>query len=190
LRKHSYGRISELLSPIISGDSDIISRDEEYDGVTETVDSLFRAASAEDEFRELNITAELSRLFYILYTEGRIAPRERNSLTGHQTRTMTTLINWIEKNYTEKITLDDMATQCGLTPKYLCAFFKKMTGYTPTEYINRYRIEKACLALSDGHTSITDAAFDNGFNELSYFSKLFKKHMNCTPREFRNSINK
>ena len=98
---------------------------------------------------------------------------------------MTTLIDWIEKNYAEKITLDAMAEVCGLTPKYLCAFFKKMTGYAPSEYVNRLRIEKACLMLSDGHSSITDAAFDSGFGELSYFSKLFRRYVGCTPSEYK-----
>lgn len=188
LKKYSFGRISELLSPLISGDSVIDIGKGACQVIAKTAESLLLAAARGGEYRELAVASDLARLFYLLYDGGYVVPREQKRLTKGQERTMTTLIEWIEKNYTERITLARMAELCGLTPKYLCSFFKKMTGYTPTDYVNRLRIEKACLALSDGHTSITDAAFDNGFNELSYFSKLFKKYMNCTPREFRDGI--
>ena len=185
LKKHSTGRLSELLTPLISGDSTIAPMEREDDDISALIDEIFTSFSEKDAFLELKISSCIAKLFYILYRSGRIVTGGNGSTTKHQARTMIKLISWIDEHYTEHISLDDMAMLCNLSPKYLCGFFKRMTGFTPTEYINRLRIEKACLALSDGHTSITDAAFDNGFNELSYFSKLFKKYVGCSPREYK-----
>ena len=72
----------------------------------------------------------------------------------------------------------------GINEKYLCRFFKEFSGYTPTDYVNRMRVERAVSEMTVGGKSITDAAFDSGFNELSYFSRIFKKYIGTTPRDF------
>ena len=185
LKKYSFGRLSELLTPLISGDAIISLGERETEEVRTVTKRLFASAMSQGEFIELRISADISELIYLLYRDGRINTDSGSNSHKHGTRMMIKLIDWIEEHYSERITLDELAAICGLSPKYLCTFFKRMTGLTPMDYINRLRIEKACLSIGNGHTSITDAAFDSGFNELSYFSKLFKKHVGCTPREYK-----
>ena len=69
--------------------------------------------------------------------------------------------------------------------KYLCRFFKEFTGHTPTDYINRLRVERACYEMKFNHLNVTEAAYECGFNEISYFSKCFKKYKGVSPGKYR-----
>lgn len=93
-------------------------------------------------------------------------------------------INLIENSYSSDISLTDLSNAAGMSPKYLCRFFKKMIKKTPIEYLNYYRIEIACHKLTTTNMSITDIAFSCGFNDLSYFIKTFKKYKGVTPKKY------
>lgn len=95
------------------------------------------------------------------------------------------VLSFIRSNYSSSITLDDMAYAAGMSPKYFCYFFKKMTTKTPVEYLTLYRIEKAARKLLNTDMSITAITFACGFNDLSYFIKTFKEIKGITPARFR-----
>ena len=92
-------------------------------------------------------------------------------VVSHTNEYMCTII---EQNYTEHITLEQLASVAKTDSKYLCRFFKEYTGNSPIEYVNRLRVERACLCMAAGYDSLTAAALDNGFNDISYFCKIFK----------------
>lgn len=97
------------------------------------------------------------------------------------------VINYIERNYNEKITLTDLSQKAGMSAKYFCSVFYKMTQKTPIEYVNAYRIECACEKLITTENSVTEIALLCGFNDVSYFTKTFKKYKNMTPLHYRRS---
>lgn len=107
------------------------------------------------------------------------------TLYSRQSRAVIDLIYWIENNLNQPISLDALAQQSGFNKKYLCRIFKEYTSKTIVDYINELRIEKACYEISELNESITNAAFNNGFNDLSYFCKLFKRYMGLTPKEYK-----
>ena len=78
-----------------------------------------------------------------------------------------------------------MAQVAGVSPKYFCSFFKTMTAKTPVEYLNNYRVEKAAAMLLSSDSSVTDIAFSCGFNDLSYFIKVFRDLKGISPKKFR-----
>ena len=91
----------------------------------------------------------------------------------------------IESSYNKALTLEDLAQTAGLSPKYFCRFFQNLTNQTPISYLNYYRIESACSKLvSNQNISITDIAYDCGFNDLSYFIKTFRKYKGTTPNKY------
>ena len=71
-----------------------------------------------------------------------------------------------------------------MNPKYFCRFFRQMTQKTPVEYLNYYRIECAREQLSTTSCTVTEIAFNCGFNDVSYFIKIFRKYMGMTPGQF------
>lgn len=92
---------------------------------------------------------------------------------------------FMRNNYDKQITLNDMAAAANMSSKYFCYFFKEMTCKSPVEYLNTYRIEKAARKLITSDISVTDVAFACGFNDLSYFIKIFKTYKGITPSKFR-----
>ena len=84
------------------------------------------------------------------------------------------------------LTLDELAAEAGLAPKYLCRVFRQVTGRTPIDYLNYYRIECAAELLCTTTDSITDVALSCGFNDPSYFSRMFRRQKRVSAHVYRN----
>lgn len=84
------------------------------------------------------------------------------------------MIRYISERYQNPIALGELAEQCGMNSNYFCRAFKEFTGITPVEYLNFYRVESACERILKAEESITEIAFLCGFNDFSYFIKVFK----------------
>ncbi len=90
-------------------------------------------------------------------------------------------IRYIQDNYDNTITVDDISKDAGLSKYYFCHIFKEFTGITTVKYINILRCEKAKKLLNSGKYRVEEAALMCGFDNLSYFSKTYKKYMGCLP---------
>lgn len=95
------------------------------------------------------------------------------------------IITYIEENYRSAITLEEIADFCNVSPKYFCRYFKNNFGKTFIDYLNHFRIEKACLQLTETSNSVIKIALDNGFHNVSYFNKCFKGVKEMTPSQYR-----
>ena len=98
-----------------------------------------------------------------------------------------TVLKYIRENFDKDITLDNMAAVAGFSNKYFCKFFKDMTGTTPINYLLTYRIERAARKLLGTDLSVTQIAYDCGFNDLSYFIKTFKAFKKVSPKDYRKA---
>ena len=97
-------------------------------------------------------------------------------------------ILFIQENYSDIITLEDIADSIHISKSECCRLFKRTINLTPFEYLTRYRILKACdimIKSQRNDESISYLAGIVGFNSASYFNKLFKEYVGCTPTEFR-----
>ena len=94
------------------------------------------------------------------------------------------LFEYIHQNLRESITLDTLSEISHFSSSYIIRLFKKSTGQTPTEYINRCRISLAKKLLEN--KSVTETALDCGFNNISYFIRTFKRYVGVTPKEWRD----
>ena len=95
------------------------------------------------------------------------------------------VLTYIRNNYENPITLSELAEVAGMTPRYFCRAFAILTGRTPIEYLNYYRIELAGERLILTSNSVTDIAFGCGFNDMSYFSRMFFRLKGATPTAYR-----
>ena len=95
------------------------------------------------------------------------------------------LFRYIFDNYDKDIALEDMAATVNLNPKYFCKFFKELTGKRPMDYLNAFRIECAAVKLQSPTENINQIAYTCGFKDPAYFTKMFKRYKNLSPREFR-----
>ncbi|MBE6702324.1 MAG: AraC family transcriptional regulator [Ruminococcaceae bacterium] len=189
LARHGPGRVSEYALSILAGDIENRPIAGER-ALILAVGELFSALAGEGAYYELKVYSAIANILYLLYRGGRIRLSERHSRQGSRRQSMALLLDWIEQNYADRITLTELAAVAGSTEKYLCRFFKEYTGNSPVEYINRLRVERACLSMAAGDRSITEIAMDSGFNDISYFCKIFKRYKGVSPREYRRRFEK
>jgi two-component system response regulator YesN len=99
--------------------------------------------------------------------------------------TLSTVLRYIRDNYMKQITLDDAARSVFLSPFYLSHTFKDELGITFIEYLTRVRMEEAMKLLVDKSLSMQAIAEAVGYDDASYFSKVFKKNAGVTPNKYR-----
>ena len=132
-------------------------------------------ATNEGEIRELN-----KGFWEILVTLIRESRKEQ-----HYSRPVTKSIDYITSHFNSKVTLEDLAKETELTPNYLATLFKHETGLTVVEYLTKFRIDSACALLSQTEYTYLQIALSLGFCTQSYFTKVFREHVGCTPRAYR-----
>jgi two-component system response regulator YesN len=138
--------------------------------------------------RQLNSVAEYSifdMIKYINYMYDRIT-----YLINEVQQTSTIVAKakqYILQHFAEDINRNDVANSVFLTPNYLSKLFNKETGLTIRDYINQLRIDEAKRQLNATSKAISMIAMDVGFENVSYFSTVFKKYCGCNPDTWRKS---
>ena len=94
---------------------------------------------------------------------------------------------YVSCNATREITLQEIAAHVGMNVSAFCTFFKRQTGQTFSEYLNRHRMDIACHLLKEGKLYVSEVCFASGFNNPSYFSRLFKKMFGVPPSTYLQS---
>jgi len=95
-------------------------------------------------------------------------------------------ILYIKRNLDKPISRDQVAAACRFSPGHLSRLIKDGTGYTYSDLLNRFRIEHACSLLDKTSLNISEIAYTCGFNDQSYFTKVFKKVMGEAPGRYRS----
>ena len=184
LRRQQQDTTYKFISPIVNGELGVnclLTKDNSL--LYSVTCSLFETMKNPSNYFELDVYALLFKLFCELYKNGFVINTTKMQ-KGHQINTISRIIEYIDENYTENISLNDIAVFIGLSEKYICRIFKEYTSKTIIEYINEIRIDNACHDMIYNNKTVTQAAFDNGFNDLSYFSKVFKSSKHQTPSNY------
>ena len=101
------------------------------------------------------------------------------------TKRIKDVTNYIKMHFTEKLTLEEIANQTNISKYYLVHEFKKLTGKTVIEYLNMLRCINARSMIRNDF-SISAAALSSGFDNLSYFTRTYRKYMGALPSEDKN----
>ena len=97
---------------------------------------------------------------------------------------------FIENNFQERITIDELSSKCALSRRSLERRFKKATNNTVSQYIQRVKIEAAKKSFETNRKNITEVMFDVGYSDTKAFRGIFKKITGMTPFDYRNKYNK
>lgn len=97
---------------------------------------------------------------------------------------------YINENYATDCNVEEMAEIIGFSPNYIRKKFKKSTGMTILEYVTEVRLQKAKLLLKDHRFKVKDVSLQVGYDNISYFTHLFKKKNGVTPNEYKNMVYK
>lgn len=97
---------------------------------------------------------------------------------------------YIEKNFSDKISVEDLASQLSIGRRNFDRRFIKATGNTPLEYLHRVKIEAAKKSFESTRKSIKEVMFDVGYSDTKAFRTVFKRFTGITPVEYRNKYNR
>ncbi len=125
----------------------------------------------------------MSCLYAVMYT---VLSEQKNVQSGsseYKIERIKPAISYIEENYMRDIFLSELAKECSMSPNYFCRFFKEVTGQTLIKYITATRIAAACEMLLRG-ASVTESALGCGFNDVSYFARVFKEQTTVLPKKY------
>lgn len=98
------------------------------------------------------------------------------------------IVQYIDENYHRNISLDEIGNAVGYSKYAVCHHFKLATGGTVFDYINFLRLHFAVEKLKDKNASILDVATDSGFSSSTYFNRVFKNMIGCSPSVYRKGL--
>lgn len=150
------------------------------------LETIFLLSNEKSYGYELEMRNYLSNIWLDLVRELKEDIKDYTSVASYDEERVKLSMKYIHKHYTENILLDDIAIEARISKSECCRSFKRVLKVTPFEYLMEYRILKASDKLLKTKESVSNVAYDVGFNGTSYFGKVFKKYMNCTPTEYRN----
>lgn len=137
---------------------------------------------------QLFIKSQLFMLFYILFHKcSRREPQKKNHKSLEK---MKLILKYIENHYMEKVTIEDIAEETSLSQSHFMKYFKATMGTSFTSYLNDYRLTMAARLLVSSDSSILSIASEVGFENLSYFNRIFKKRFSQTPSAYRKQYSK
>lgn len=186
LLRSACGQWSKHLRELAAGNLFLLPKPTTADaGFSLLAELLFSHGAAKEKGERLAAFGALCGLFGHMVEQGWYTsnlPEKENRRKN--IRLLKKLFAFVEAHYAESLTLEQLAREAGMSPKYFCRFFREMTQHTPMEYLNLRRISHACDLLAEGSCSVTEAAFACGFNDLSYFIRVFRRSQGLTPKQY------
>ncbi len=155
----------------------------QYPALSRCLDAMDEICKTFPEGYQLAIKGQLFSFFYGL------APASSAPLSRQKHKSLDRLkdiLKYVETNYHEKITIADAAGICGFSESHFMKFFKTTMAVSFTDYLNSYRLTMAARMLASSSDSIANIAAETGFENLSYFNRVFKRKYGCTPTGFRS----
>ena len=147
-----------------------------------TLDSLYTLASGSDYIRDMRINEELNRLCTLLMEQS-WHPEE--AVTAPKKMSVVDVKEYLEQYYSERITLDDLASRFYINKYYLTRVFKEQYGQSITAYLTSLRITHAKQLLRFTDKTVEEIGLECGLGALHYFSRVFKEVEGVAPSTYR-----
>ncbi len=154
--------------------------------VLNNLNKLVTLEQEKDQMYCYDVLLTLSQIWYEILKNTKITNKNKESNLSIRTRCF---LEYIEDNYKNEITLNDLAKSANVSKSECLRCFKKTLGITPYKYLMDFRLSKAEKLLFQTDLTILEIAVQTGFNNQSYFGKCFKERMGLSPKEYRK-INK
>ena len=153
-----------------------------HEALSSCIDAIDDLCSKRPDYYELSVKGHLFHFFYLLFSS------QGTPVTFNRDKSLDKvkqIVSYIESHYTEPITVQSTADYLGFSESHFMKFFKQHLHTTFTSYLNGYRLTIAARLLLTEDDSILSISERTGFNNLSYFNRLFKKAYEMTPVQFR-----
>jgi AraC-like DNA-binding protein len=160
-----------------------------YEELSQCFDRLWECQGTEVPFRELLFKEQVMKLIRCMWQLSQQRPMEPVRRTSRMYDDKLKLaLAYIQDHYAETITVAKLADICGFSQVHFMNIFKAAIGSTCIEYLVRYRLAHAALALQETDHSVMQIAMDVGFQNTSYFNRAFRNQYGMTPTAYRRKL--
>lgn len=178
---------TDILAPLLSGKLSVpllyTPEFPYYKEIAACIDANDEISRTNPPGYQLFIKSQLFMLFFILANKCLLKEHVKKDYKSLEK--MKLILKYVENHYMDKITIEDIADEVGLSQSHFMKYFKNTMGTSFIEYLNEYRLTMASRLLVSSDSSILDIAAEVGYENLSYFNRTFKKRFEMTPREYR-----
>lgn len=176
----------KYIIPLISSQIEIIGlypHIQEHEPLLKLLKESFSLTPSDTDY-EMKLRSVLSEFWCGLLHLAKPRWNERNFPipANHKIKQM---MAYIQEHYDEKLTMAEIAAAAFVSERECYRTFRQKLNMTPAQYIKSCRLQKACTMLTGGEESLAAVGHACGLGSSSYFSKVFRESMGCTPREYR-----
>lgn len=158
--------------------------DRGHDELTNAFDTMMARLEKKVDAYEFDMVAGAYKLMSAIIKRLNCKGVERIGVSPW-TDTLHKMIGYIQSNYKNAISLDEIAQMGNVSRSQCCKIFKGIMNKSPNDYLTEYRINKSVDLILETDMKMTEIAYECGFNGSSYFAEIFKKIMGVSPREYR-----
>lgn len=137
---------------------------------------------------EMEMAACLSRIWVQLFRLIRPNTPSSSGTVSRSDQRAKDMITYLQQHYDEGLTMEQIAAAANIGPREGFRVFRSTLGMSPVQYLTSYRLHKAAELLTQGTASVTEISERCGFSTPSYFARVFRAQMGCTPREYRTAF--
>ena len=164
------------------GRGDDVSRGADVSQYSTVISDIYTLASSSDYIRDMRINGKLNDLLTLLMES---SWHRGNSSNAPKKMDISLVKSFLDEHYSEKLSLESVASHFFIDKHYLARLFKEQYGVTLVTYLQQVRITHAKRMLRFTDKSIEEIGLECGIGELNYFSRVFKKLEGVSPSEFR-----
>ena len=157
--------------------------------ISRIIEKIITENPSKNEYSDILVSALMQQLFAILLRDEQ--DMKDNSLLEDRAKNYKTIepaVIMLRDEYNKTFSVDALAQACNLNRDYFCRVFKKAMGKTPIEYHTECRIRIADLLLKQGNMSIKEISQSVGFEDVSYFSRVYKKIKGISPNQKKSKL--
>jgi AraC-like DNA-binding protein len=167
-------------------DAFAVFRDMEFHWSLKTIiDDIIYEATSNNKGYQANIKADLCKFFIYITRYIDFGKKSFDNSKNENIKNLKKVFDFVDKNYSQKITVSDMSELINFSQQHFCRIFKAYTGKTFIEYITLIRLDKARELIVKTDITITQISSMTGFCTPNYFNRIFKKYFGYKPSDVR-----
>lgn len=163
------------------------NEDQAYHHMWDALIRLIKGYGNVEQGKMLFAKANLFTFLGHILHDSEIAQTIINPNQRRQRERLDIILEYLDKNYANKITLKQIAESINVSPYRFCHIFRELTGYSFSHYLLHFRVFKAQEMLIQEAKPVTEIALSCGFNNVSYFNHVFRRITGCAPGQYRKN---
>lgn len=153
--------------------------------VLDCLRAAWGACAGEEPGFELQVRDALSRAALLLARQGSAPAAPASGKRQRDEERVKEMLCFVQRHVAEKLSVADIAASAAVSERECLRCFRNTIGASPIQYLKQFRVQRAAQLLADSTASVAETGAACGFQDPSYFCKLFRERMGCSPAEYR-----